>query len=292
MAFGIGRDQLTLSNRFCAFGLSNNLLGIVSLRALQVVSLAEFIGIEVLGLLVVLILKQLFHGHRLGGNSLSGDLNLGSPSNAVEHYTTKVLIAPVPMEMAAGEAKAPMSTDAFISPGYMLWFLSLLHGGTHVWVAAMGSIAPVECFWRRKIGKNGGHAFHALGKAHVVVPFIVDFERFHAAGNGVIRKLVELGSPVWIDRPIRFEVTANQLEECIARFSLRDFYGVMNASDAHTLFSPSEQFLQVGIGWMSATAIGVHHNGVGSLEDAFVFGPTVLKDDGFHIGRSVLQRLG
>ncbi len=64
------------------------------------------------------------------------------------------------------------------------------------------TIRALERFWSREIGKDRRHAFQIAHETHVVVPLIIDTERFDAIGNGMIGKGFKLWLPMRIDRPV------------------------------------------------------------------------------------------
>ena len=58
----------------------------------------------------------------------------------------------------------------------------------------------------RNCRKNRRYPLHAVRKPHVKVPFIARREGFHSTGHRVVWQRLEFRSPVWVHRPIGFEI--------------------------------------------------------------------------------------
>src|SRR5207245_1542697 len=68
--------------------------------------LVDLIAVEVRRDGLVLVGQQVVHGGPLGGDAVSGDLDVGDPCDGVEDGLAEIILGPVPMDVPAGTAEA------------------------------------------------------------------------------------------------------------------------------------------------------------------------------------------
>src|SRR5207245_7560736 len=113
----------------------------------------------------------------LGGyfalNALGRDFDVGGPENGVEHQLAEIVVAPVLVEMAAGETEAAAAIGALAGPRHVLRFAAF-DGFTHGRIATMRAFGAVHGAFGRYRGEDGSDAFHAFAEAAVEIPLILD----------------------------------------------------------------------------------------------------------------------
>ena len=90
------------------------------------------------------------------------------------------------------------------------------------------------------VGRNGRQdrrdSRHVIDETHVVVPFIIDLERFDAVADGMVRKGLEVGSPVRIDGPIEIAKTSHLFQKLLSRFAFFRFGRPVNHDHSGPFF--------------------------------------------------------
>ena len=99
-----------------------------------------------------------------------------------------------------------------------------------------------------------------------------------------------------VDRPVRFEVTANPLQEPLARHSLGHFDSVMDANQANPFSHDLFKFFTMGMQVMPPASIAVNDDGIRVVEGGGISRPPVLIDLGddrqFVLAGRLVQALG
>ena len=109
------------------------------------------------------------------------------------------------------------------------------------------------------------------------VPLILDLERLYTTSNRVLRKLVEVGHPVRVDRPVRLETAALPVEKFLVALVRRRLNGVVDGQETGAGFHQFAELLKVvALKCRVATAaVGVDYHGVRPLKDRLVTWPAV-----------------
>ena len=115
----------------------------------------------------------------------------------------------------------------------------------------------------------------------MVVPLVVHAEGLDTVADWVLRKVLEFRFPMGIDGPVRFEIPANPFQEMITRLPFRNLNSVMDANNSHTPIRELVQLIEVLIDWVASAAIAVHNHHIRIFKRVWIFGPPILKDDGF-----------
>ena len=225
----------------------------------------------------ILIFFEILLGDFVRGDAVFRDFGIGGPSEGVEDDFAEVVVGPIFVEVAAGEAEAAASTGAFVGPGDVLGF-SGGNGFADVGVSGVGAVFSAHRFLRRMGGEDGGDAFHVGDETHVEIPFVADRKGLHAAGDGVIGEGFELGIPVRVDGVVWLKIAAHPLEKLVAVFALGGFDAVVETGEAAAFFQGDVESFEVVVGHVAFAAIAIENDGVG------VF-------DGGDVGRPVLGEL-
>ena len=150
------------------------------------------------------------HWHSLVADAFGRNVDVRCPKDRVGDQAGRFGTSPVPMEMASGVTESSAAVGVLGGPSHMLGLFSG-NRAANVWVSTVGSIGTVH----RALGcdrrEDRRDALHVLPKSHVKVPFVSGFKRFNSPGDRMLRKLVELRTPVRIDRPMGFEITTQPL---------------------------------------------------------------------------------
>ena len=187
------------------------------------------------------------------------------------------------MGMTTSITKTPATIGAIACPGKHLLFLTIKNSFANKRVIAMGAIATRkfaifvnQSFGRRKCAKDWSNAFHLGPESHVVIPFILGFERVYTPGNRVIfSKLRITKAPVWIDRPVGFKITTDPIKKFIPILALGSFYPVVKHCKSYTLLGEGINFFKVSIIRVTATPIAVNTYAICGIEDGFIRGPAI-----------------
>src|SRR6185503_1887863 len=173
----------------------------------------------------------------------------------------------------------------------------LAFAGLNMWIAAVraADAGPASGVLGRKGGQDWSHPFHSLGKAHVVIPLVLDFERLHSADDGVVWEGFEIGVPVRINTPVRLKVTALQSEERISRRTLFDFHAVMACAETDAFLHQFAEHLEpLGLRCrMPLAASAKHEHRIHPLEYRLVRRPIVrhYRDlEARRIGQALLKQ--
>src|SRR3954462_3069192 len=181
------------------------------------------------------------------------------------------------MIMAASKTKAASAVLTFRRPHDGLGF-AFGNRFTDAWIAAVRAVGAVESFFRRNGAENWSDAGHALAKAHVIVPFVLDCKWLHAASDGMLRQRFEIGGPSRIHRPIDFKVAANPIEKCITGRTFWDLDCIMATPETnaflHELVDNGAAF--GAIERMAITTIGIDEDRIGAFKHFFISGPAVI----------------
>ena len=97
-------------------------------------------------------------------------------------------------------------------------------------VATVGTISALKGIGTRHSRENRRNAFHVFAKTHVVVPLVIDGERFDPGTNRVVRKQLEIRRPVGVHGPVCLEVASDPLQEVLARRTFRHLHAIVKAS--------------------------------------------------------------
>jgi hypothetical protein len=143
--------------------------------------------------------------------------------------------------------------------------LAAFHRRAHGRITAVRAVGPLHRFGRRHRRQNRRHAFHAVAKSHVEIPFVAKFERLHAARDRVFRQRLEVRLPKRIDRPVLFKTPARPVHEFLLPAFLGRLNGVMNQREADAPVHQLAEGLQP-VAWqerMPAAAVAVKHHRAG-----------------------------
>ena len=132
---------------------------------------------------------------------------MGGPKDGVGDEFRGFGSAPVPMKMATGKAEGSSPIGSFGRPSDVLQ-ITASYGFANGGVPAMRTIRSVHGACRRNSGKDRCHPLHSFRKTHMKIPFIASLERCDAGGDRMLGQVVEFSIPMWIDRPIGLEVSA------------------------------------------------------------------------------------
>src|ERR1051326_8121322 len=226
------------------------------------------------------ILFQFFFCHG-ALNSIGRYFGFSSPKDCVQHELPKIIIAPVFVEVRAGEAKAASAVGTLGGPGDVLK-LAAFDGFADLGIALVRTIAAAHCAFGRNGRENRRHVFHSVAEAHVEIPLVSDREWCNAIGDGMFGEHFEIGVPVRVYGAIDFETAANPIEKFFLAFFNRGLSRVMDAAQADAFLHQSAELFKMLIlqRWMSGAAIGVDDNAIRAVERAGVLGPAVAIDDG------------
>ena len=226
---------------------------------------------------------------RLGrGNPPSRNIRLGYPGDRVKNQLTEILIAPIPVNVAAGEAEATSAIGAFTRPGDMLE-IALRHRGANGGVAAVGAIATTHGALGRHGAENGSHPLQLVPKAHVEIPLIVDLEGLHATGDRMGRQLFEISNPVRIHRPMGLEIASDPFEEIIPGLALGNLHGVVDTGQPDAFLHKLVHLFEMPIDRVSSAPIHVENNCGGSIENRGVLRPAARVDLRLDSGQTLLE---
>src|SRR5262249_31966087 len=146
---------------------------------------------------LVEVLFKFGAGGRAGGDAVGRDFALGGPDDGVEDELAEVVVAPVEVDVGAGEAEAPAAVGPLAGPGNMLGPAATLY---HLRLAAARAETLFARRLRRDCTQDRGHALHLGAESHVVVPLVVDRKRLDATRDRMIGQRLEISGPVGIDR--------------------------------------------------------------------------------------------
>ncbi len=163
--------------------------------------------VEFIGHWIIHVLAKFHQGWPLGIHTRCGHFNLANPSEGIKDHLTVVVIAPVPMGMTTSITKTPAAIGTIAGPSKHLLFLAIKNSFANKRIVGMGAIATRkfaifvnQSFGRRKCAKDWRNALHLGPESHVVIPFIMGFERVYTPGNRVVFSKIRFAqAPVWID---------------------------------------------------------------------------------------------
>ena len=168
-------------------------------------------------------------GVTLDSTPLAGHIDFGYPEDGVEDDLAEVVVAPVLMVVAAGEAEAAAAIGPAAAPGDDL-SVPPLDRFADCGVALVGAIGPVH----RALGRHGGqdrpHRLGVVPETDVEIPFIGDLKRLYAAQDGARGQVLEIGLPGRIDRPVGLKATAGPFDEFLFAAFLCGLDRIMNAA--------------------------------------------------------------
>ncbi len=224
-------------------------------------------------------IRREFPGRHLAEHSPGRNLRLGRPEDGVENDFALVVIAPVFVEMAAGEAEAAPAVRSIKGPGNGLR-QPIGHRLADVRVAGMRAVRAFHGIFRRVGGENMAQLTF-LRETHVEIPFVEYGVRFQAIADGVLGESLEIGDPMRVHAPVGFEVSAHPSEQLRATVILRDFHGIVQADQAAAAFHLLCKLLHpVALQQqVVAAAIAIDDDGVGGGE-LFWAGPFAVQDHG------------
>src|SRR5438046_10419270 len=135
------------------------------------------------------VLLQVFIGHD-ALEAIARHFGMSSPQERVQNNFAEVLAAPVLVEMRAGEPEAAPAVWPLDRPREHLFASA---GGHDVWIRSTrrGRFA-LPGLVVRLADQNRRDAFHFRAKTDIVIPFVADLKRFHAARDRMIRQALEI----------------------------------------------------------------------------------------------------
>src|SRR5271157_4136269 len=175
-------------------------------------------------LLRIQILFQLLGSH-LTLDAGRGYVQSGRPEDGVQDELAEIGIAPVLVEVAAGEAEPAAAVGTLHDPGQH--FIAAL-GLEDVLVRAAGR--GRDTLPRVVVGlgyDDWRDAFYLGTKAHVEIPLVADGEGLHPRGDRVFWQRSDFGLPVRVGRVARLVIAAQPVQELVARLSLGHLDGVV-----------------------------------------------------------------
>jgi hypothetical protein len=108
----------------------------------------------------------------------------------------------------------------------------------------------------------------------------------------MLRKLIELGSPVRINRPVRFKISSKPSEKLRTSAILGYLDCIVNANKPRSPFGLLVDPIQMGQRGVSTSAVGIDHDRIGFIESRIICGPTIAKHLYFHRGNGLFDRIG
>ena len=112
---------------------------------------------------------QLLEPRRLGWHAAFGHFQPGGPDDGVKHHLAEVVVAPVPVDVGAGEAETPPAAGPLVDPGHVLRHP---FAGEDRGVRAVGVTAGPMHFVGRDGREDRRDALHVVRKTHVKVPLV------------------------------------------------------------------------------------------------------------------------
>lgn len=240
---------------------------------------------------VVLVFLKLLDGFWLDGRASFWNGHVCGPKDGVSHELGGFGTTPVPVEMAAGESERTATVGAIGCPSDVLQ-ITASDFFAYGWIAAMSAVGTIHSAGGWHCGENGCDPFHALGETHVEIPLVSCLKGLDPGGDGVFWQVVKFSVPVWIDGPIRFKVATEPRKKLRTTFVFGDFDRIVNAHKPSSAIHLLLKTIQMSQCRVTATAIGVNHNGVGGVEDGLILRPTVSNDFAFGIGVGFLDDIG
>src|SRR5690606_38714869 len=103
---------------------------------------------------------------------------------------------PVFVEVPTGEAEAATAAGTLVGPRDMLRLFALQHRLADVGVSRVMAVLTIEGLARRQIGQDRSDVLEIRYEPHVIIPFVIDFERTDAARDRMLGQLIEAGGPL------------------------------------------------------------------------------------------------
>src|SRR5208283_2973108 len=223
-----------------------------------------------------------------------GHVQAGRPEDGVQDELAEIGVAPVLVEVAAGEAEPATAVGTLHDPGQH--FIAAL-GLEDVLVRAAG--CGRDALPRVVVGP--GHddrrdAFHFRTEADVEVPLVADREGLDTGGGRVAGQRLDVCLPVRVGRVAGLVIAPQPVEELVARLSLGNLDGIVQARQADTLVHELLELGQVIAldHRMAAAAIHEEDQGLGAVEDRFVLRPAAGDHHGLdagHLGQALAEQL-
>src|SRR3954471_9706472 len=115
----------------------------------------------------------------------------------------------------------------------------------------------------------------------MIIPFIANLERLHAARDWMFRELLEICVPMRVHRPISLEVAADPFQKFRPAFVLRQLDRIMDAAESHALIHEIAQNFQMVLlnRRMPIAAIGINQNRVRPVERIGILRPAIGVND-------------
>src|SRR5262249_541895 len=130
---------------------------------------------------------QLFPSRRGGFNAVRRNFRFRRPNDGVKDELAKIVVAPVPVKMGAGEPEPSTAVFGLGGPSDVLGLTATRHdrGVAAVVLAPISFACPI---WRIG-GENRRDVLHVRSKTHVVVPLVLNLERLDTVSDRMVWQL-------------------------------------------------------------------------------------------------------
>ena len=170
-------------------------------------------------------------------------IDLADPQQGIQDGLAVIVVLPVGVEVAAGEADAATAVRALDRPhhvfGPTLGLLDVFVRPARVDVGAV----PHGVRWRGREDRRD--ALHFRPESHVEVPLVFGRERLDPIGDRVDWELLELRPPNRVARPRVLVIAADPVLEFFAPFIFQDLDAIVSAHQADTFFHQIADGLQM-----------------------------------------------
>ena len=117
------------------------------------------------------------------------------------------------------------------------------------------------------------------------IPLVINFKWLHTIANRVLWEFVVFCHPVWVYRPIRFEIATDPVKEFLTRRAFRNFHSIVNTHHASAGIYRRLHFIELWIDRMPTTSVGVHYNTISIRECIWCIRPAVFVHDNVVVGQ-------